>query len=490
MKRILYLLVICFSLSSCFDLDPEMYDVINPGIFPQNEADARAMVVASAYSPFRDNAYNGIFNSGNGIHVVSEMTTDAAICSWGSAVWSDLRMHSWTPSHEYIGLEYTRYAKNISAMTLTLERIKNVPMSEESRALMTAELRCGRGWLAFLLYDFFGPIPIPSLEQLQNPLKEEIVARPTKEWMVEFIETDLKEAAKVLPARVDASKYGSFTRGLANTVLMKLYMHEGRWADAVSVGRELMKGEYGYALMQDSYKDIFSLENEGNSEIIWASVCDRAGNMQNWMAHALPSQFPTKNPSISKWGGYKVPWAFYNTFEAGDKRLESIVGEYVGNDGVLYNQENPGSELQLGAIPVKVGEDPEDNGDQSGVDWVVYRYADVLTLLAEAIVRNGHTVTQEAVDLLNTVRIRAGIRSYVLSDFSGEEAFLDKVLLERGHELCFENCRRSDLIRHGKFIQYARDRGSVTTKEEYVLMPLPQSVIYEGKGIILQNPGY
>ncbi len=121
---------------------------------------------------------------------------------------------------------------------------------------------------------------------------------------------------------------------------------------------------------------------------------------------------------------------------------------------------------------------------------MVYRYADVLTLLSEAIVRKGNAVTQEAVDLLNTVRERAGLSSYTLASFSGVEDFLDKVLLERGHELCFENCRRSDLIRHGKFIQYARDRGSVTTKDEYVLMPLPQSVINEGKGIIVNNPGY
>ena len=35
------------------------------------------------------------------------------------------------------------------------------------------------------------------------------------------------------------------------------------------------------------------------------------------------------------------------------------------------------------------------------------RYADVLTLTAEAIVRNKNAVTQEAVDLLNEVRTRS-----------------------------------------------------------------------------------
>ena len=67
---------------------------------------------------------------------------------------------------------------------------------------------------------------------------------------------------------------------------------------------------------------------------------------------------------------------------------------------------------------------------------------------------------------------------------------LDKMLQERGHEFWWEGNRRADLIRHGKFIQNAIDRGSTTTKPEFVLFPLPQAVINEGKGIIIQNPGY
>ena len=48
---------------------------------------------------------------------------------------------------------------------------------------------------------------------------------------------------------------------------------------AVECGRELMKPEYGYRLM-DNYKDIFTLENEGNAETIWACVCSPSVNQQ------------------------------------------------------------------------------------------------------------------------------------------------------------------------------------------------------------------
>ena len=99
---------------------------------------------------------------------------------------------------------------------------------------------------------------------------------------------------------------------------------------------------------------------------------------------------------------------------------------------------------------------------------VVYRYADVLTLLSEAIVRKGNAVTSEALDLLNQVRVRAKLNPYTMGDVKGVDDFLQKVLDERGHELWFEGVRRSDLIRHGQFIQNARDRGCTTTKDEFV----------------------
>ena len=253
-----------------------------------------------------------------------------------------------------------------------------------------------------------------------------------------------------------------------------------------------MKAEYGYGLM-NRYADIFTLENEGNKEIIFACTEERGTNLQLWHDHALPGNYPTQNTAIQKWDGYKVPWPFYRTFEEGDDRLTVLVGEYVGTDGVLFNEESDiqkHGNLYSGAVPVKYGEDPESTGDGSQIDLVVYRYADVLTLLSEAIVRKGNTVTSEALDLLNQVRVRAKLNPYAMGDVKGVDDFLQKVLDERGHELWFEGVRRSDLIRHGQFIQNARDRGCTTTKDEFVLFPLPQAVINEGKGKIIQNPGY
>ena len=77
-------------------------------------------------------------------------------------------------------------------------------MADNVKARMNAEIHMGRGWLAFLLYDFYGPMPIPTLEQLNNPLAEEIIPRASQEEMTTFIETELKSALEGLPTRASA----------------------------------------------------------------------------------------------------------------------------------------------------------------------------------------------------------------------------------------------------------------------------------------------
>ena len=89
-------------------------------------------------------------------------------------------------------------------------------------------------------------------------------------------------------------------------------------------------------------------------------------------------------------------------------------------------------------------------------------------------------MTSEAAALFSDVRERAGLSRYAVGDFAGVQDFLDKILLERGHELWFEGCRRSDLIRHGKYVEKAKEKGSVTAADHFNIMPLPSSAITNG----------
>lgn len=259
MKKIISMfslaLAACALCPSCTNLESEMYDTINPGIFPTNEADATALVTAAAYAPFRSAWYDGLFTSAQGgIHVVSDMTTDIGSCQWDDSVWPDMLQVNFTSHSTEIATLYSDQINAISKMTLTLERIAGIQMDEDVKARLEAELHLGRGWLAYLLYDMYGPIQIASLEMLNNPLSDAVVPRMSQEDMVKYIEDEINAALPALPAKysISDSNYGRFTRALGYMVLMKLYMHEKDWAKAIECGRELQKGEYGLIIIRTS----------------------------------------------------------------------------------------------------------------------------------------------------------------------------------------------------------------------------------------------
>ncbi|MDR1455164.1 MAG: RagB/SusD family nutrient uptake outer membrane protein, partial [Tannerella sp.] len=443
-KTSIYILsLIIIALQSC-RLESEMYDAINPTLFPKTAEDAEALVTGSCYRIFRADDWSEPYTMGsNGLHVVNDLASDVGECQWRDR--EPLLYGRWIINNGYINASW-QWAKFINIMALNMDRISQIDMDETHKNRLIAELRCGRGYLGFLLYDFYGPVPIADLETLKNPLEEVIVPRATEEEMQTFIETELTEAAKALPYSYKKGDpdYGRFSKGVCYMVLLKFYMQTKQWAKAEAAGRELMKPEYGYALVS-RYADIFTLENEKNAETIFSSNCLKGYNEQMWHAHVLPSDYPTE-ASVSKWNGYKIAWWFMHTFEEGDQRLETIVSEYTGVGGIQHSEEldvNSG-EIQYGAVPFKYEIDATTTGIGNQIDFIVYRYADALTLLSEAIVRKGNAVTQEAVDLLNMVRTRAGLQAYTLNSFSDTRDFLDKLLLERGHELYWEGCRRQD----------------------------------------------
>lgn len=506
MKNIKYYLLgsaFCAALvgfNSC-KLESETYDSINAGFFPITEDDAEALVTANAYGVFRNNGYDGMFNIANGVLLASDLLSDYGECSWRQ--WASLMYLTFTNSGNDNNntSNQWRWAQFMGKMTMTIDRIEKMDIPEESKTKYLAELHCARGWLAFCMWDLYGPIPIADIETLQNPLEEKILPRVSEDEMQRFIVDELTQAANVLPANYskESNDFGRFTKGLCKTILMKFYMQTKNWPEAEKIGRELQSPEYGYDLVTN-YSDIFTFANEKHAETIWAINCLRGTQEHKWHPHVLPNDYPNTD-ALTKWNGFKISWDFFNTFEQGDKRLETIIYEYVGTDGTIHNQtedrKSTDNKLYYGAVPLKY--DCKDFagtlGENSETDYIIYRYADVLTLLAEAIVRNGNSVTEEAVELVNKIRRRAGLSEYEVDDFTTPQEFLDMVLLERGHEFVFEGVRRQDLIRHGVYVEAMKKKAqfagqSTMAESHYERLPIPQSVIDEGKGQIEQNPGY
>jgi hypothetical protein len=499
-------------------LETVEYGQINTSMFPKTPSDAEALV-AGCYSYFgtdwrhtddRSIDFNGIFDPGQGIQIDSEIASDIgermpgqprdiAVIIYGN--WKDLGDYAAKGTLE----RHWKWVSKLNGMLLTIDRLEQIDMDETRKAQLIAEVHCARGLMAYLLYDFFGGVPIADLETLKNPLAETILPRYTDDQMETFIEDELTTAIAGLPDvyKKGDREYGRFSKGIAYTVLLKFYMLTEQWDKAVNVGAELTSGKYGYALVP-RYKDIFTMANEKNEETIFSSNAVVAMSMGAcWHSAVVPTDYPVVPENLVSYGAHSFAWRFVlEKYDPADQRLETIVTEYTGTAKRHHSKkedEDIDGPLKYGAIPMKYEMGYSTKGYESEIDFIIYRYADVLTLYAEALVRHAKNITPEAVELLNQVRRRAGLPNLENpTDFpNGVPSFYNEILDERGRELYWEGTRRQDLIRHNKYIeamqQKAEDAGPGSTQiktRDFYRFPLPRQAIVEGKGVITQNPGY
>nr|WP_121272885.1 RagB/SusD family nutrient uptake outer membrane protein [Pedobacter schmidteae] len=421
------------------------------------------------------------------------MTTDEGVCAWGGS-WGNMRSLNYNPDFDWVTHNYGRYLAYISRIAITMEDVQNITMDENLKKRFIGELKALRAHYAQLLYFAYGPLNIVTDAKIAANPDAPFLARPASSVTVAQIEKDYQEAAAVLPDKFTGNDYGRFSKAAALTGLMKLYMHEKDWAKALAAGNQIKT--LGYSL-QGNYEDLFSVANKGgaSTEIILAIVCTSTGGDQYtnmWLAHSLPSDY--KDPSdisLTAWGGYKMPWKTYDKFDPTDRRLKRLMSKYpIGKDGsgnVIYKDARAAGDL--GAVPMKFAPDPSKiNAQNSAVDFPVYRYADVLLMLAECINEVNNGPTQEAYDYVYAVRQRAGLGK--LAPGLAKDQFLQKIQDERLFELWAEGWRRDDLIRWNMFTQRAANDGSTTADAYRVLYPLPRTVVNQSNGIIKQNFGY
>ena len=137
-------------------------------------------------------------------------------------------------------------------------------------------------------------------------------------------------------------------------------------------------------------------------------------------------------------------------------------------------------------------------------DMPIIRYADVLWMKIEAVLRGGAGSVSDVTSLPDFKTLMTRSFAY---DANPEKAYtdaygdvnswtLDDVLAERGREFSWEMTRRRDLIRYGKYndIQYVTDAKAKTAVRKW--FPIPYSVLEKSKldengdRIWTQTPGY
>lgn len=497
MKKINYCFIalVLAIFSSCEgELMPETYDQLAVDNFPKTQDDADALVTG-CYNVLRQSLWSGYSYAGyNSVTITNIATTDEFYCMWASPVWFDFSDLTHDPYGEIASTHYFIYLKGVTRCINAIDIISNLDViSSEKKLEYEAELRCLIALYSYTLYDLFGPVAIVTdTEITRDPLSVFKPERPSKDWMISYIEEQGMFAKEHLPKSYSSENWGRVTKGTAMMILQRLYMHERNWQESTNITKQIM--DLNQYSLQSSYKSVFSIHNEQNNEIIWAIPATSAsnGNGNLWRVFCTPSAYVSPSGlSYQKWGGYKVPWNMYEKFEENqDTRLECLLRKIPvpwGSGTLDLKLANEGW-TRAGAIPAKYDEDPNTEGMTHGNDEVVFRYAEVLLSRAEAL-NNLNGPNQESIDLLNEIRNRANASPVSLGDFPTKESFNDFLLDERFREMFFEGVRRPDLIRHDKFLEKAKERDALMPIEGRELLPIPQNAIDENPKI-KQNSSY
>lgn len=507
MKKYIYIVLTSLFLisPSCTNLDEELYSTLTADQFYQTDQQLiQAMGNAYTTMQYRGTNLWGMFSA----NVVS---TDEAVAPWRSNggflrnnnVHILSHQHGFSPTLPAVFGSWEFCYTTIAACNQIIYQIENSPAESESKPKYIAELKVLRAFAYYNAIDLFGNIPL-SLDFADTSLPEQ----KSREEIFPIIEKEILDNLELLDAAPSSKNYGRCTQGVAYTILAKMYLNaeqwisEPRYEDAIDACNKIINS--GNYHLENDYFSNFKIENQNSSETIFALPYDRRGGW-GWQIHqyTLHAAFqPVYNISAPLWNGVNGMEAFYNLYDQEDKRIKSwLEGPQYDQNGVplinvlgqplnftphLNGLKNAGDDQGVRMAKWEFTRDLSQNESVDN-DWTFFRYADVLLMKAEAIMRkNGGTASAEAVLLVNQVRERA----YGNSNFNYTVATLTmaELLNERGRELAWEGHRRQDLIRFGKYqdawFGKPADGGNYTN-----LMPLPADAMSSNPSLE-QNPGY
>ena len=338
-------------------------------------------------------------------------------------------------------LDYQIIARTNQVLAL----IDKVEFNAVTKANLKGQALFLRSFAYFELVRYFGKVPlhlVPVINRQDAPLPlstvDEIYAQIAK---------DAGEAAKLLlpKARQEA---GRVTSGTAKMLLANAYIMQKKWAEAEALLKDVVAND-GYALMPD-YNDVVSTTtgNKNNQESVFEVqyLEGSAGYNGNFIYRVIPTPITaaelqpitgTANPQSISGENNNIPTPdIIAAYETGDKRRDISIGYVTLSQSQRENKVYP---------YIKKFAKPHAQHNNTGNNWPVYRYAETLLFLAEALNEQGKPA--DAAPYLNQIRARAGLAP---TKATTQTDMRDAIYQERRVELAFENKRWFDLVRTGR----------------------------------------
>ena len=514
-NRIIILFLLSSVLFSCSKdlLDKTPKDRLSPSTFYQNETQCK-MALMGIYNAMEPNAtpthfYQFEFMSDNGACLGGDWQGSNEISSWST------NSTSWGPN-----AKWTQDYAIIARANEFMQNLATASVSDAVKTPMVAEAKFLRGYAYFDLITYFGDVPLITKVQT---LEEAFVKRTAQSEVLTQILADFTDAAGALPTSY--SPVGRATKGAALAYKAKALLYNQKWVEAAQAAKDVMDLKV-YDFYPD-YSDLFTEAHENNIEVVFDIQYIPTTQSQPWPAEPFV---------LGTWQTSNITADMINSYYmTNGKPITDVASGY--NDQDPYKNRDPrlaitvvlpGSkygtatfipasydEYPCGAKPRKYAEYGVADVNNSSLNTILMRYADIYLMRAEALVESGNT-TQEVYDLIDKVRARVGMPTVESAEGTGlnQTQLRQIVRHERRVEFCMEGTRYADMLRwqdvslvhdvYGydksklsnpaspatwKFSQIKIDSRIFNATKAW-LWPLPQGDININKNLLPQNPGY
>ena len=385
----------------------------------------------------------------------------------------------------------------IAQCNTLLQSVANADINADIKNRCMGETYFLRAHYYFILAQLFGGVPVETAPHDASQGTD--IARNTLDETYAQIISDCQNAINLLPEKKSYSStdLGRACKDAACTQLAKVYLvlapnHTEYYQKVADLCDQVTS--MGYDLSGYKYADNFGIKANNGAESIFEIQYTGDTSYDFWGTNGQSSWLSTfmgpRNSGIVAGGyGWNQPTKeFVDSYETGDLRKDVTV-LYSGCpdfDGIAYDPSWSYTGYNVRKFLVSKKDSPEYNTNPS--NFVVYRYADILLMKAEAL--NEMSKTTAAETPLNIVRKRAG-----LANISGKSQsdMREVIIHERRMEFAFECQRWFDLIRIGKngeyAINYLKSIGKTNVTKDRLLLPIPQTEM-DSNNAMVQNPGY
>jgi hypothetical protein len=536
-KCVVFATVLVFLSGACTRLEDENYGELVSSKFIPTEDDVTSLV-GPAYVSWQWLNEMGM-EWWPGLRYTQEISADELMIprrpnGWvDDNMYRDVFMHEWTTFDVYAHGNWINSYKGITNTNRIIYQIESgdIPVKENKENLL-AELKVLRASFYYVLCDLFGNVPI--IIQFDVP-EGYLPEQNTRQEVYDFIISEITQSLPLLKEEVDPSTYGRFTKWGAYAMLADMYLNAEvftgipEWDKCIAVcDLVINSGKY---LLEPNRNNVFKAQNQDSKEIIFAIPYDEIYAVA-WgpaMISLQPQSQEVYNMQGTPWGGSCAVPQFIDTYDPDDSRLlqdweqgpqysssgERLVGA-MDLPGVpfSYLNEVPSIDSTTEMSGYREGKYEYEMGLQMFMnnDYPLFRYADVLMMKAEALLRTGHA--GDAALIVSQVRERSfpdnpgkatvsgsdlqqgSVYQYGLKDSfygwdtneGGADIQYGRFLDELGWEFAQEGHRRQDLIRFGVFT--TKSWSSHSPNGSYrTLFPIPQDEINTNPNLT-QNTGY